>query len=182
MNLLKETRVVDGLTGEIVSETREISRVTKKSDTRQWVRLYLGAWATIKGMRGIGNQCLDVLYLMLRLLPVAYAENEELPVVVPSVYHKDEWAKELKTTRAVINKHIQKLEKEGVISRVRRDGKAVRGAYVINPQLIGYGTETNVDKLRRIYGTFQIDENGATIHPVLECDDKEQRHEETQGR
>jgi len=157
-------RVVDGTTGEVMQDTiRTVSRV----EQRQWVRLYLDAWVTIKGMKGITKQTLDVLYQLLRLLPAAYAADNELPVVVPSVYHKDEWAKELNTTRAVINKHILKLEKEGVITRVVRDGKQVRGSYIINPQLIGYGTNANVDNLSRIYGTFRIDVDGATVEPVF---------------
>ena len=157
-------RVVDGTTGEVMQDTiRTVSRV----EQRQWVRLYLDAWVTIKGMNGITKQTLDVLYQLLRLLPAAYAAGNELPVVVPSVYHKDEWAKELNTTRAVINKHILKLEKEGAITRVVRDGKQVRGSYIINPQLIGYGTNANVDNLSRIYGTFRIDRDGATVEPVF---------------
>lgn len=158
-------RVIDFTTSEVVSDTLH---TRNREEQRQWVRLYLDAWVTIKGMRGITKQTLDVLYLLLRLLPAAYATDNELPVVVPSVYHKDEWAKELHTTRAVINKHILKLEKEGVISRVVRDGKQVRGSYVVNPQLIGYGTNTHIDNLSKIYGTFRIDKSGATIEPIFD--------------
>lgn len=164
------SRVTDVLTGEIIEDR---VHTFNKDKPRQWVRLYLDAWVTIQGMTGITRQTLDVLYLMLRLLPAAYVEDKDLPVVTPSVYHKDKWAEELGTTRAVINKHILKLEKEGVISRVVRDGKQVRGSYVVNPQLIGYGENVHIDNLTKIYGTFSIDENGAKVEPVFVSSEKE---------
>jgi len=34
-------------------------------------------------------------------------------------------------------------------------------------QLIGYGTNANVDNLSRIYGTFRIDSDGPTMEPVF---------------
>lgn len=158
-------RVIDGTTGEVLEDRLH---TFSKVEQRQWVRLYLDAWVTIKGMRGITKQTLEVLYHLLRLLPAAYAVDSELPIVVPSTYHKDSWAQELGTTRAVINKHIQRLEREGVITRVTRDGRPVRGSYIVNPQLVGYGTNANVDSLSRIYGTFRIDRDGAVVEPVFE--------------
>jgi len=152
------------MTGEVIDDK---VRLTSPEKPRYWVRLYLDAWVTIQGMQGITKQTLDVLYHMLTLIPAAYVEDEDMPVVAPNAYHKDIWAEKLGTTRAVINKHILKLEKEGAITRVIRNGKPVRGSYIINPQLIGYGKDVNIENLSEIYGTFRINKDGATIEPVF---------------
>lgn len=138
---------------------------------RPWVKVYLDAWATLKNIKGFSDMTCEVLYQILCLYPEAVRKaqvrseatnTEVVPTVSPTIEDKRYWEAALGTTLPVINNSITKLVKMGILERVKR------GAYIINPEIIGCGTEVSMERLRRIRGTFEISENGAVVAPIIE--------------
>jgi len=137
---------------------------------KPWVKVYLDAWATFKDIKGFSDLTCDVLYRILCLYPAAVqiakqrtneAGEYVAPVVAVNMTDKEFWSLTLKVPIASINNAITKLVKMGMIERVGR------GRFVINPELVGCGSEKSMEMLRAISGTFQISAEGAIIKPTF---------------
>lgn len=163
---------VDDETGELVHTYTNFESVRTKA-VRPWIKVYLDAWATLKNVKGFSDVTCEVLYQILCLYPEAVRRAKVRtdasgryvkPVVTPSVEDKRFWADVLGTQLPVINNSISKLVKMGILMREKR------GAYLVNPELIGCGPEQDMERLRSITATFTISENGATITPTLDME------------
>ena len=137
---------------------------------KPWVKVYLDAWATFKDIKGFSDLTCDVLYRILCLYPAAVqiakqrtkeAGEYVAPVISIDMTDKEFWSATLKVPIASINNAITKLVKMGMIERVSR------GRFVINPELVGCGSERSMEMLRAISGTFQISAEGAIIKPTF---------------
>lgn len=163
-------RLVHDGDGVVVDSYTEFESVRYKA-SRPWVKVYLDAWAMFKNIKGFSDTTCDVLYQILCLYPDAVRKARVRsdatgtyvpPAVSPTIDDKRFWAATMHTSLPVINNAVNKLLKMGILKRVKR------GAYLINPELIGCGTEVDMERLRSISGTFKIDKSGATIEPIFE--------------
>lgn len=146
---------------------------TSVKSSKPWVRVYLDAWATFKNVKGFSDVTCEVLYQILCLYPPAVRKAKErtealgvkvVPTITPTMEDKHYWEVAIGTTLPVINNSITRLVKMGILTRVKR------GSYLINPELIGCGTEVDMENLRKIKGTFEIGEDGSVIFPTFEGD------------
>lgn len=160
----------DPSTGEVLSQFESYEDINTL-EARPWVKIYLDAWAVIKQVNGFSDVTKDVLYHMMCMYPDAMRKARTrardggeplVPKITPTSDDKEYWAALMGTSVNVINNSISKLQKMGAISRVKR------GSYIINPEIVGYGYESEMENLRAIAGTFRIDKDGASIEPMFE--------------
>ena len=154
----------------VISRSFGFENIRTKA-VRPWVKVYLDAWATFKNIKGFSDMTCEVLYQILCLYPEAVRKAQVrseatnttvVPTVSPTIEDKRYWEAALGTTLPVINNSITKLVKMGILERVKR------GAYIINPEIIGCGSEVSMERLRKIRGTFEISADGAVVAPIIE--------------
>lgn len=133
---IKESRVIDGNTGEVLTETSTVTYAIE--DEPPYVKLYI---ADVLYMSDMPRRY-EALTLAL-LKRVSYAGDDNGLCVTVNRFTKESICKEIGWKNVVsIDNAIQVLMKGEIIKRI------ARGVYRFNPYLFGRGNWADVKRLR----------------------------------
>lgn len=144
---------IDRETGEVVSERTVTYDVMPASDEPDYVKLYVRAWVVFKGMHGINPTDSDVLAALLQYM--SYAQNGQ--IVYTSAAMKRVITEQLHCSMGAVNNALTRLAKHGVLKRVDR------GAYQVNPELVGKGPWADIKRLRATFSVIGPDAGTVSV-------------------
>lgn len=139
-------RIVDGLTGELLSETitEGVEHVGQVSSEPDFVKLYLNRIAKIQGLN---NSQSNVLFEIIKMMP--FADNA-IQLIVLNAYIKSQIADKLKVSKQYISDVIAQLTKEGLLINCKSltNPKSRTGAYTVNSLYIAKGKWIDIKNLQ----------------------------------
>ena len=148
---VKEIVKVNNTTGEV--EEKEISITYELPREEDYVKVYL---RHISAIHNLPKHTHPVIYELLK-----YVDYENQIILNSSV--KQIIAEKMGVKKKTIDDYIQKFVREKILLRRKRNGKIMRGIYVLNPAFFGKGNWKNILELRKKLGITITYEEGKYI-------------------